>query len=255
MHEPQPVGVHDEIELRGARLFDGHAREVLKLGVATEARAHDQTVQALKGAAERLAHFLDVLFRIEQRLHDQVGRVGLERGRRLGRTDRKRHVAPQAHARHGRIERRAGVLARAAEDSDTARLSLVELGEQRGDDGLRLLEQGTLGHGCRGGTGGPCARLSQRGTFVPTPMTTLSSTLFAPRAGYDAQALAIELPASSGTPAKFTFAQLEGMVKHVQGQLAALNLAPGTAVSSSLINNAEFVAVFLATAEQGYVMY
>ena len=86
-------------------------------------------------------------------------------------------------------------------------------------------------------------------------MTTLSSTLFAPRAGYDAQALAIELPASSGTPAKFTFAQLEGMVKHVQGQLAALNLAPGTAVSGSLINNAEFVAVFLATAEQGYVMY
>lgn len=82
-------------------------------------------------------------------------------------------------------------------------------------------------------------------------MTTLASTLFAPRTGFDPQALAVELPASSGTPARFTFAQLESMVKHVQSQLAALNFASGTTVSSSLINNAEFVAVFLATAEQG----
>ncbi|WFC93943.1 oxalate--CoA ligase [Malassezia brasiliensis] len=84
-------------------------------------------------------------------------------------------------------------------------------------------------------------------------MTTLASTLFAPRTGFDSQALAVELPASSGTPAQFTFAQLERMVKHVQGQLAALNFASGTTVSISLINNAEFVAVFLATAEQGLV--
>lgn len=84
-------------------------------------------------------------------------------------------------------------------------------------------------------------------------MTTLASSLFTPRAGYDAGATAVELPPSAGTPAKFTYQQLQGMVETVQKQLAALNFAPGTTVSSSLINNAEFVAVFLATAEQGYV--
>ena len=250
LHKPEPISVYHKVKIGGTRLLDGHAREVLELRVAPEARADDEAVQALKGAAERLAHHFDILFWVEQRLHNQVWRVRLERGRRLGRTDRKGHVAPQAHARYGGIERRAGVFAGATEDSNASGLPLVELGEQRRNDGLSLLEQRTLSHRGGGGTGGPCARLSQRRTFVP-PMTTLASTLFAPRTGFDPQALAVELPASSGTPARFTFAQLESMVKHVQSQLAALNFASGTTVSSSLINNAEFVAVFLATAEQG----
>ncbi|WFD42314.1 oxalate--CoA ligase [Malassezia psittaci] len=84
-------------------------------------------------------------------------------------------------------------------------------------------------------------------------MATLSTAIFSEHAGYAADAVAIELPASAGTPAKFTYEQLQNMVKHVQGQLASLDLPPGSTVSSSLINNTEFVGVFLATAEQGLV--
>lgn len=84
-------------------------------------------------------------------------------------------------------------------------------------------------------------------------MTTIASLLAAPRPGFDAESLALELPASAGTQAKFTYAQITNFAQHVQKQLAALNLPPGTTVSSSLINNAEFVAVFLASSEQGYV--
>lgn len=84
--------------------------------------------------------------------------------------------------------------------------------------------------------------------------STLVTSLFAPRTGYQEDAKAIELPASTGTPASFTYAQLHGMIQTVRAQLAALSLPKGATLSSSLINSAEFVAVFLATAEEGYVL-
>jgi len=74
-----------------------------------------------------------------------------------------------------------------------------------------------------------------------------------PRTGFCEDAKAIELPESTGTPASFTYAQLHGMIQNVRAQLAALSLPKGAVLSSSLINSAEFVAVFLATAEEGYV--
>lgn len=83
--------------------------------------------------------------------------------------------------------------------------------------------------------------------------STLVASLFAPRTGYKEEAEAIQLPASTGTPATFTYAQLHSMIQSVRAQLAALSLPAGSAISSSLINSAEFVAVFLATAEEGYV--
>ncbi|WFD21775.1 oxalate--CoA ligase [Malassezia equina] len=83
--------------------------------------------------------------------------------------------------------------------------------------------------------------------------STLVTSLFAPRTGYQEDAKAIELPASTGTPASFTYAQLHGMIQTVRAQLAALSLPKGATLSSSLINSAEFVAVFLATAEEGLI--
>ncbi|WFD18096.1 oxalate--CoA ligase [Malassezia caprae] len=83
--------------------------------------------------------------------------------------------------------------------------------------------------------------------------STLVTSITTPRNGYREDAMAIELPASTGTPASFTYAQLHGMIENVRAQLAALSLPKGATLSSSLINSAEFVAVFLATAEEGLI--
>lgn len=83
---------------------------------------------------------------------------------------------------------------------------------------------------------------------------TLANAVFQQRDGFRPDAEVIELPKSTGTPQSYTYAQLHEMVTSVQAQLAGLQLPPGSTVSSSLINSAEFVAVFLATAAEGYAL-
>ena len=86
-------------------------------------------------------------------------------------------------------------------------------------------------------------------------MVTLCSSVFSEREGYSSCACSLTLPKSAGIEASFTYTQLSQFIAHVQEQLGALELPPGTVVSSSLVNSVEFVVAFLATAEQGYVMY
>ncbi|WFD05091.1 oxalate--CoA ligase [Malassezia vespertilionis] len=82
---------------------------------------------------------------------------------------------------------------------------------------------------------------------------TLKDYLFSPRNGFDAKSLAIQLPASSNRPAEISYEQLQSLIRQLEQQLASLQLPKGAVVSSSLVNNAEFVTLFLATAQQGFI--
>ncbi|WFD29415.1 oxalate--CoA ligase [Malassezia sp. CBS 17886] len=83
-------------------------------------------------------------------------------------------------------------------------------------------------------------------------MATLGEALFTPRPNYSPDAVALQLPPSAGG-ACVSYAQLAANVAHLQEQLGSLNLPQGAVVSSTLINNVEFVAVFLATAQQSFI--
>lgn len=75
-------------------------------------------------------------------------------------------------------------------------------------------------------------------------------SVFAQRQGFDASATAIVLPKSSPTPFTFSYERLHALVLDLQAQLASFELAPGSAVSSSLVNGIEFTLAFLATGAQ-----
>ena len=78
-------------------------------------------------------------------------------------------------------------------------------------------------------------------------------SVFTPRSGLEATTPAIILPASSPTPFTFSYDRLHALVLDLQHQLASFNLAPGSSVSSSLVNGIEFTLAFLATGAERLV--
>ena len=83
-------------------------------------------------------------------------------------------------------------------------------------------------------------------------MPTLNAELFGSKGG-KLDAIALEVPRSAGHEFKLSYAQLQASTAKLQRQIAGCGIPRGATVSSSLINGAEFVGVFLATAAQGLV--
>ena len=128
LREQQRVGVKHERHVPRARgANDGGAR-VEHEPVAPEAGPDHEHVQARQQGHDGCREGLGALAgrgecrQPQQRVHHQIGRVGLDGLRRLRLAHDVAHVGPEARAGHGREERRARVVGAAADDGHPAHL-------------------------------------------------------------------------------------------------------------------------------------